>query len=225
MEEVVGGHRRGSQTVACPPLPTSPQDNASKLLLALMESRHDSENAERILISLRPQELVRLGPGVRWERRAWLGCRGTGIGAFPTRQEGGKQALPCQVDVIKKAYLQEEERENSEVSPREVGHNIYILALQVPAPPLAPPPAVLPSPPPQRPRPVTAPPSPSALQAQQAAAAPAQASEAHPRGGGRGHLFYGGGAGTSLGVGRGLGLGAWLGERLDGLVSGGEARN
>lgn len=68
------------------------KDNASKLLLALMESRHDSENAERILISLRPQELV---------------------------------------DVIKKAYLQEEEQENSEVSPREVGHNIYILALQL----------------------------------------------------------------------------------------------
>uniref|UniRef100_A0A8C0XEK0 Inositol 1,4,5-trisphosphate receptor n=1 Tax=Castor canadensis TaxID=51338 RepID=A0A8C0XEK0_CASCN len=68
------------------------KDNASKLLLALMESRHDGENAERILISLRPQELV---------------------------------------DVIKKAYLQEEERENSEVSPREVGHNIYILALQL----------------------------------------------------------------------------------------------
>uniref|UniRef100_A0A7M4F8Y9 Inositol 1,4,5-trisphosphate receptor n=1 Tax=Crocodylus porosus TaxID=8502 RepID=A0A7M4F8Y9_CROPO len=68
------------------------KDNASKLLLALMESRHDSENAERILISLRPQELV---------------------------------------DVIKKAYVQEEECENSEVSPREVGHNIYILALQL----------------------------------------------------------------------------------------------
>lgn len=42
------------------------------------------------------------------------------------------------MDVIKKAYLQEEERENSEVSPREVGHNIYILALQVPVPPVAP---------------------------------------------------------------------------------------
>lgn len=42
------------------------------------------------------------------------------------------------MDVIKKAYLQEEERENSEVSPREVGHNIYILALQVPAPPRGP---------------------------------------------------------------------------------------
>ncbi|XP_030076286.1 inositol 1,4,5-trisphosphate-gated calcium channel ITPR3 isoform X1 [Microcaecilia unicolor] len=68
------------------------KDNASKLLLALMESRHDSENAERILISLRPQELV---------------------------------------DVIKKAYYEENECENSEVSPREVGHNIYILALQL----------------------------------------------------------------------------------------------
>lgn len=40
---------------------------------------------------------------------------------------------PLQVDVIKKAYLQEEECENAEVSPREVGHNIYILALQVPS--------------------------------------------------------------------------------------------
>lgn len=44
-----------------PSPPPSTQDNASKLLLALMESRHDSENAERILISLRPQELVRTG--------------------------------------------------------------------------------------------------------------------------------------------------------------------
>lgn len=68
------------------------KDNASKLLLALMESRHDSENAERILISLRPQELV---------------------------------------DVIKKAYYQEDEGDSSDVSPREVGHNIYILALQL----------------------------------------------------------------------------------------------
>ncbi|XP_062921619.1 inositol 1,4,5-trisphosphate receptor type 3 isoform X1 [Mobula hypostoma] len=68
------------------------KDNASKLLLALMESRYDTENAERILFNMRPQELV---------------------------------------DVIKKAYNQEEECENSEVSPRSVGHNIYILALQL----------------------------------------------------------------------------------------------
>lgn len=164
MEEVVGGCGGDS---ACPPLPTSPQDNASKLLLALMESRHDSENAERILISLRPQELVRRGPGVRWEGVPGVGgVSGDGDRAVPTaRQTAFKQALPCQVDVIKKAYLQEEERENSEVSPREVGHNIYILALQVPAPPLAPPRRSRPHPwprprrsrPPHRPRPVTLP--------------------------------------------------------------------
>ncbi|XP_070766937.1 inositol 1,4,5-trisphosphate-gated calcium channel ITPR3 [Enoplosus armatus] len=68
------------------------KDNASKLLLALMESRHDSENAERILFNLRPRELV---------------------------------------EVIKKAYQQESECEDVEVSPREVGHNIYILAQQL----------------------------------------------------------------------------------------------
>uniref|UniRef100_A0A4W6FSE6 Inositol 1,4,5-trisphosphate receptor n=1 Tax=Lates calcarifer TaxID=8187 RepID=A0A4W6FSE6_LATCA len=70
------------------------KDNASKLLLALMESRHDSENAERILFNLRPRELV---------------------------------------EVIKKAYHQESECdcEEVEVSPREVGHNIYILAQQL----------------------------------------------------------------------------------------------
>uniref|UniRef100_A0A669C876 Inositol 1,4,5-trisphosphate receptor n=1 Tax=Oreochromis niloticus TaxID=8128 RepID=A0A669C876_ORENI len=70
------------------------KDNASKLLLALMESRHDSENAERILLNLRPRELV---------------------------------------EVIKKAYNQESECEGVEVevSPREVGHNIYILAQQL----------------------------------------------------------------------------------------------
>ncbi|KAE8292691.1 Inositol 1,4,5-trisphosphate receptor type 3 IP3 receptor isoform 3 [Larimichthys crocea] len=68
------------------------KDNASKLLLALMESRHDNENAERILFNLRPRELV---------------------------------------EVIKKAYHQDTECEGLEISPREVGHNIYILAQQL----------------------------------------------------------------------------------------------
>lgn len=71
----------------------------------------------------------------RWE--GW-GVWAWGLG--PPRKRAFEQALPRQVDVIKKAYLQEEERENSEVSPREVGHNIYILALQVPAPPFPSPP-------------------------------------------------------------------------------------
>ncbi|CAJ0938463.1 unnamed protein product [Ranitomeya imitator] len=73
------------------------QNNASKLLLAIMESRRDSENAERILYNMRPGELV---------------------------------------DVIKVAYNQglesdhEEHGPEDQVSPRVVGHNIYILAHQ-----------------------------------------------------------------------------------------------
>lgn len=34
------------------------KNNASKLLLAIMESRRDSENAEKILLKMRPNELV-----------------------------------------------------------------------------------------------------------------------------------------------------------------------
>uniref|UniRef100_A0A7M4EWN7 Inositol 1,4,5-trisphosphate receptor n=1 Tax=Crocodylus porosus TaxID=8502 RepID=A0A7M4EWN7_CROPO len=74
------------------------KNNASKLLLAIMESRHDSENAERILFNMRPRELV---------------------------------------DVMKNAYNQglecdhEEENGDDSISPKDVGHNIYILAHQL----------------------------------------------------------------------------------------------
>ncbi|XP_026086465.1 inositol 1,4,5-trisphosphate receptor type 2-like [Carassius auratus] len=73
------------------------KNNASKLLLAIMESRHDSENAEKILYKMRPNELV---------------------------------------DVIKEAYVQEEESEidqetSDQIRPKDVGHNIYILAHQL----------------------------------------------------------------------------------------------
>uniref|UniRef100_A0A665X7U5 Inositol 1,4,5-trisphosphate receptor n=1 Tax=Echeneis naucrates TaxID=173247 RepID=A0A665X7U5_ECHNA len=74
------------------------KNNASKLLLAIMESRHDSENAEKILYKMRPTELV---------------------------------------DVMKEAYsqgLESEEDEDSagdQIKPKDVGHNIYILAHQL----------------------------------------------------------------------------------------------
>ncbi|XP_028304316.1 inositol 1,4,5-trisphosphate receptor type 2 isoform X2 [Gouania willdenowi] len=74
------------------------KNNASKLLLAIMESRHDSENAEKILFKMRPMELV---------------------------------------DVMKEAYAQDLENEEDEdsavdaIKPRDVGHNIYILAHQL----------------------------------------------------------------------------------------------
>uniref|UniRef100_A0A673IKT3 Inositol 1,4,5-trisphosphate receptor n=1 Tax=Sinocyclocheilus rhinocerous TaxID=307959 RepID=A0A673IKT3_9TELE len=73
------------------------KNNASELLLAIMESRHDSENAEKILYKMRPNELI---------------------------------------DVIKEAYVQGEESEIDQETldqtrPKDVGHNIYILAHQL----------------------------------------------------------------------------------------------
>lgn len=75
------------------------KNNASKLLLAIMESRGDSENAERILSNMIPKQLV---------------------------------------DVACNAFHQEDENNDSNdsdrdnmVSPREVGHNIWILCHQL----------------------------------------------------------------------------------------------
>nr|XP_023019788.1 inositol 1,4,5-trisphosphate receptor-like [Leptinotarsa decemlineata] len=75
------------------------KNNASKLLLAIMESRGDSENAERILSNMNPKQLV---------------------------------------DVACNAFHQEADDDDVEdtgmdnmVSPREVGHNIWILCHQL----------------------------------------------------------------------------------------------
>ena len=83
------------------------KNNASKLLLAIMESRGDNENAERILYNMNPKQLI---------------------------------------DVACRAYHQEEildDNDNDDfnqddnddddggVSPKEVGHNIYILCHQL----------------------------------------------------------------------------------------------
>lgn len=80
------------------------KNNASKLLLAIMESRGDNENAERILYNMNPKQLI---------------------------------------DVACRAYHQEEllydnddtdefnQDDDAGVSPKEVGHNIYILCHQL----------------------------------------------------------------------------------------------
>jgi len=78
------------------------KNNASKLLLAIMESRGDSENAERILYNMNPKQLIDVA-----------------CGAFHQEE-----------------VLSEEEDEGDDdaeeaVSPKEVGHNIYILCHQL----------------------------------------------------------------------------------------------
>ncbi|KAJ0171049.1 hypothetical protein K1T71_013248 [Dendrolimus kikuchii] len=79
------------------------KNNASKLLLAIMESRNDSENnAERILYNMNPKQLVDVA-----------------CSAF--HQE---HAMDTDSDSEEDAPVQG-------VSPKEVGHNIYILCHQL----------------------------------------------------------------------------------------------
>ena len=79
------------------------KNNASKLLLAIMESRADSENAERILFNMSPKQLIDVS------------CN-----AF--HQSDHME----EVD----SFLDGEDSEEG-VNPKEVGHNIYILCHQL----------------------------------------------------------------------------------------------
>ncbi|XP_050314541.1 inositol 1,4,5-trisphosphate receptor isoform X2 [Anthonomus grandis grandis] len=77
------------------------KNNASKLLLAIMESRGDSENAEKILSNMNPKQLVEVA------------CK-----AFHQEtNEDDEDIDNTGVDDV--------------VSPKEVGHNIYILCHQL----------------------------------------------------------------------------------------------
>lgn len=82
------------------------KNNASKLLLAIMESRGDSENAERILYNMNPRQLIDVA------------CR-----AFHQEEVLDDQ----DADDLNGG----EDNDDIGVSPKEVGHNIYILCHQL----------------------------------------------------------------------------------------------
>lgn len=81
------------------------KNNASKLLLAIMESRGDNENAERILYNMNPKQLVDVA------------CR-----AYH------QEEILDDNDTLDELYC---DQDDNGVSPREVGHNIYILCHQL----------------------------------------------------------------------------------------------
>ncbi|XP_037951904.1 inositol 1,4,5-trisphosphate receptor [Teleopsis dalmanni] len=83
------------------------KNNASKLLLAIMESRGDSENAERILYNMNPKQLIEVA------------CK-----AYH------QEEMIDETDEQEEAEADTEDDDVS-VSPREVGHNIYILCHQL----------------------------------------------------------------------------------------------
>ena len=139
------------------------KNNASKLLLAVMESRGDSENAERILYNMNPKQLVDVA------------CRAFHQKAHAVRHNPfGRSLLPSSVDDISVTDGEDEDEgadqddeDNADdpisfggggggamspststattvastvattgggdqlASPREVGHNIYILCHQL----------------------------------------------------------------------------------------------
>lgn len=82
------------------------KNNASKLLLAIMESRGDNENAERILYNMNPKQLIDVA------------CR-----AYH------------QEELLDEEHEQDDfapdDGDDGNVSPKEVGHNIYILCHQL----------------------------------------------------------------------------------------------
>uniref|UniRef100_A0A8W7PY51 Inositol 1,4,5-trisphosphate receptor n=1 Tax=Anopheles coluzzii TaxID=1518534 RepID=A0A8W7PY51_ANOCL len=113
------------------------KNNASKLLLAIMESRGDSENAERILANMNPKQLVEVACRAYHQDENILmllnqsdgGGGGSGVGGGGGRGGGG----------VDDGYgglrhdLGDDGHDDDDVgvSPKEVGHNIYILCHQL----------------------------------------------------------------------------------------------
>ncbi|EDW76206.1 uncharacterized protein Dwil_GK15332 [Drosophila willistoni] len=89
------------------------KNNASKLLLAIMESRGDSENAERILYNMNPKQLVEVA------------CKAYHQEELIDEQDDADDQADSTSGVV------DDDDDDATVSPREVGHNIYILCHQL----------------------------------------------------------------------------------------------
>ncbi|KAK2174947.1 hypothetical protein NP493_759g01031 [Ridgeia piscesae] len=87
------------------------KNNASLLLLAIMESRRDSENAERILYNMSPEQLVDVAKQAYHEEE----LEGEGMDDDDDSDDGED----------------DDDEEMERTHPRHVGHNIYILAHQL----------------------------------------------------------------------------------------------
>uniref|UniRef100_A0A2M3YYP2 Inositol 1,4,5-trisphosphate receptor n=1 Tax=Anopheles braziliensis TaxID=58242 RepID=A0A2M3YYP2_9DIPT len=120
------------------------KNNASKLLLAIMESRGDSENAERILANMNPKQLVDVACRAYHQDENILmllnqsegsgGSGGSGTGGMGGGGGGGAGASGdgdgyggLRPDLGDDGH----DDDDVGVSPKEVGHNIYILCHQL----------------------------------------------------------------------------------------------
>uniref|UniRef100_A0AAG5DBZ0 Inositol 1,4,5-trisphosphate receptor n=1 Tax=Anopheles atroparvus TaxID=41427 RepID=A0AAG5DBZ0_ANOAO len=113
------------------------KNNASKLLLAIMESRGDSENAERILANMNPKQLIDVACRAYHQDENILlllnqNDGGSGGGAGGTGGSGGGSGDDG-YGSLRSDGLGDDGQDDDDVgvSPKEVGHNIYILCHQL----------------------------------------------------------------------------------------------
>ncbi|VVC34830.1 Hypothetical protein CINCED_3A015582 [Cinara cedri] len=141
------------------------KNNASKLLLAIMESRGDGENAERILYNMNPKQLVDVACRAYYQqqydsasllarrRRGILYCVNDDDEYCDEDDEEDDDQDDCDEECDEEDILlregasingsrgrgtsgvdgdvEDDDDDESGVSPKEVGHNIYILCHQL----------------------------------------------------------------------------------------------
>uniref|UniRef100_A0A182NJ16 Inositol 1,4,5-trisphosphate receptor n=1 Tax=Anopheles dirus TaxID=7168 RepID=A0A182NJ16_9DIPT len=114
------------------------KNNASKLLLAIMESRGDSENAERILANMNPKQLVDVACRAYHQDENILmllnqsdGSGGGGGGGGGGGTGGGGGSDDGYGSLRHELGDDAHDDDDVGVSPKEVGHNIYILCHQL----------------------------------------------------------------------------------------------
>lgn len=107
------------------------KNNASKLLLAIMESRSDSVNAERIMYNMSAKQLIDAAVSAYHQS---LGFRGEMEDQLRSSQHNAITDMLSQSGEESETTTDEEdddEGDEDEVTPKEVGHNIYILCHQL----------------------------------------------------------------------------------------------
>ncbi|XP_061508133.1 inositol 1,4,5-trisphosphate receptor isoform X4 [Anopheles gambiae] len=116
------------------------KNNASKLLLAIMESRGDSENAERILANMNPKQLVEVACRAYHQDENILmllnqsdgGGGGSGVGGGGGGAGSGGGGVDDGYGGLRHDLGDDgHDDDDVGVSPKEVGHNIYILCHQL----------------------------------------------------------------------------------------------
>lgn len=125
------------------------KNNASKLLLAIMESRADSGNAERIMFNMNAKQLIEAASNAYHqtlyfkedsnETASILSrSRATSLhlpdlltrrSSGPNTEQSGEQETNSSFNSIDN--MGDDSDDEDEVTPKEVGHNIYILCHQL----------------------------------------------------------------------------------------------